>query len=140
LQFNQALVYILLVAVIIKLLLGAWVDAGVIFGVVLLNCRSLRFSMFRLELFSNPWIWGGVAAMTVAQLLFTYAPLMNRMFHTAPIGLMDWGHILAVGVVIYVVIGAEKTLRQRWETRGSQSMKTILSAFFWVTLYLVLSP
>ena len=37
LQFNQALVYILLVAVIIKLLLGAWVDAGVIFGVVLLN-------------------------------------------------------------------------------------------------------
>ena len=37
LQFNQALVYILLVAVIIKLFLGAWVDAGVIFGVVLLN-------------------------------------------------------------------------------------------------------
>jgi len=37
LQFNQALVYILLVAVIIKLFLGAWVDASVIFGVVLLN-------------------------------------------------------------------------------------------------------
>jgi magnesium-transporting ATPase (P-type) len=37
LQFNQALVYILIVAVIIKLFLGAWVDAGVIFGVVLLN-------------------------------------------------------------------------------------------------------
>ena len=36
-QFNQALVYILLVAVIIKLALGAYVDAGVIFGVVLLN-------------------------------------------------------------------------------------------------------
>ncbi len=37
LQFHQALVYILLVAVIIKLFLGAWVDAGAIFGVVLLN-------------------------------------------------------------------------------------------------------
>ena len=37
LQFHQALVYILLVAVIIKLSLGAWVDASVIFGVVLLN-------------------------------------------------------------------------------------------------------
>jgi len=47
---------------------------------------------FRLGLLSNPWIWGGIAAMTVAQLLFTYAPLMNRMFHTAPIGLMDWAH------------------------------------------------
>ena len=84
----------------------------------LLNCRSLRFSMFRLGLFSNPWIWGGIAAMTVAQLLFTYAPLMNRMFHTAPIGLMDWAHILAVGLLIYLVIGAEKMLRQRMETGG----------------------
>ncbi len=37
LQFHQALVYILLAAVIIKLFLGAWVDAAVIFGVVLLN-------------------------------------------------------------------------------------------------------
>ena len=37
LQFNQALVYILLVAIMIKLFLGAWVDAAVIFGVVLLN-------------------------------------------------------------------------------------------------------
>ena len=37
LQFHQALVYILLAAVLIKLALGAWVDASVIFGVVLLN-------------------------------------------------------------------------------------------------------
>ena len=37
LQFHQALVYILLAAIVIKLFLGAWVDAGVIFGVVLLN-------------------------------------------------------------------------------------------------------
>jgi magnesium-transporting ATPase (P-type) len=86
----------------------------------LLNCRSLRFSMFRLGLFSNPWIWGGIAAMTVAQLLFTYAPLMNRMFHTAPIGIMDWAHILVVGLVIYLVIGAEKTLRRRRETGSSE--------------------
>jgi len=82
----------------------------------LLNCRSLRFSMFRMGLFSNPWIWGGIAAMTVAQLLFTYAPLMNRLFHTAPIGIMDWAHILVVGLVVYLVIGAEKSLRRRRET------------------------
>ena len=84
----------------------------------LLNCRSLRYSMFQLGLFSNLWIWGGIAAMTVAQLLFTYSPLMNQLFHTAPIGLMDWLHILAVGVIIYLVIGVEKTLRRNRETRG----------------------
>jgi len=86
----------------------------------LLNCRSLRFSMFRLGLFSNPWIWGGIAAMTVVQLLFTYSPLMNRLFHTAPISIMDWVHILAVGLVIYLVIGAEKTLRRHRETGASE--------------------
>ena len=58
--------------------------------------------------------------MTVAQLLFTYAPLMNRLFHTAPIGIMDWAHILVVGLVIYLVIGVEKTLRQRRETGASE--------------------
>jgi magnesium-transporting ATPase (P-type) len=75
---------------------------------------------FLLGLFSNLWIWGGITAMTVAQLLFTYTPLKNRLFHTAPIGIMDWVHILAVGLLIYLVIGAEKTLRRHRETGGSE--------------------
>ncbi|MDO8275132.1 MAG: HAD-IC family P-type ATPase, partial [Serpentinimonas sp.] len=37
LQFNQVLVYILLVATAIKLGVGAWTDAAVIFGVIFLN-------------------------------------------------------------------------------------------------------
>jgi Ca2+-transporting ATPase len=36
-QFNQALVYILLSAVAVSALLGEWVDAAVIFAVVLIN-------------------------------------------------------------------------------------------------------
>ena len=92
----------------------------------LLNCRSLRFSMFRLGLFSNLWIWGGIAAMTGAQLLFTYAPLMNRLFHTAPIALIDWVHIVAVGLLIYVVIGIEKALRQRRERDKEDQSSVVL--------------
>jgi len=42
------------------------------------------------------------------------------MFHTAPISLMDWLNILAVGLVIYLVIGVEKALRQRWESGSSK--------------------
>ena len=86
----------------------------------LLNCRSLRFSMFRLGVFGNPWVWGGIAAMTVAQLLFTYSPLMNRLFHTAPIGLMDWVHIVVVGLMIYLVIGLEKTFRRHRKKTDSK--------------------
>ena len=85
----------------------------------LLNCRSLRFSMLRLGLFSNPWIWGGIAAMIAAQLLFTYTPLMNQLFHTAPIAPMEWVHILAVGLSIYLVVDLEKRFRQHREAAGS---------------------
>jgi magnesium-transporting ATPase (P-type) len=85
----------------------------------LLNCRSLRYSIFRLGLFSNPWIWAGIAAMMGAQMLLTYVPVMNWLFHTAPIGWMDWLHITLVGLVIYLVIGAEKLWRLRQETNGT---------------------
>ncbi len=81
----------------------------------LLNCRSLRLSMFQIGLNSNPWIWAGIGAMLAVQLLFTYSPLMNDLFHTAPIGLDDWLHILAVGAAIYALIGLEKAWRRRRE-------------------------
>lgn len=79
----------------------------------LLNCRSLRLSIFQLGLRSNPLIWVGIAAMMAVQLLFTYLPLMNRLFHTAPIGISDWARILVVGIAIYAIIGVEKAWKRR---------------------------
>jgi len=40
---------------------------------------------------------------------------MNWLFHTAPIGWMDWLHIFAVGLAIYLIIGVEKAWRRRKE-------------------------
>jgi magnesium-transporting ATPase (P-type) len=79
----------------------------------LLNCRSLRWSMFRIGVFSNPWVWAGIAAMAVVQLAFTYLPIMNRLFHTAPISAGYWAAVVAVGLTIYGVMGLEKRLRPR---------------------------
>ncbi|QOP43000.1 cation-transporting P-type ATPase [Sulfurimonas sediminis] len=78
----------------------------------LLDSRSLRFSAFRLGLFKNPWIWIGIFCMISASVALTYLPVMNKMFHTAPISLNDWGSIFAVGVLIYVIVSIEKTIRQ----------------------------
>jgi cation-transporting ATPase F len=86
----------------------------------LFNCRSLTQSMFQLGLFSNPWVVGGAMGMVVLQLFYTYAPPMNQLFHSAPIGIMDWVHIVAVSLVIYLVIGVEKSIRRRRETGGSK--------------------
>jgi magnesium-transporting ATPase (P-type) len=81
----------------------------------LFNCRSLRYSIFRLGVFSNRWLILGVIIMILLQMLFTYAPIMNSLFGSAPVGVGDWMLILGGGSVIFTVVGLEKWLRQRAE-------------------------
>lgn len=83
----------------------------------LLNCRSLRLSMFRLGLFSNIGIWPGIACMILAQMALTYVPIMNQLFHTAPIGWHDWLHIAGVALAIHLVIALDKRIRLWAEQR-----------------------
>jgi cation-transporting P-type ATPase F len=77
----------------------------------LFNCRSLTESIFAVGVFSNLWVIGGIGTMVVLQMLFTYLPAMNHMFHSAPIGLFSWSLFLAVSMAIYAVVGLEKWLR-----------------------------
>ena len=79
----------------------------------LFNCRSLRYSMFKLGVFSNRWLVLGVAAMASLQVLFTYSPAMNQLFGTAPMGTTEWAWVLTGGLVIYTVVETEKWLRRR---------------------------
>lgn len=80
----------------------------------LFNCRSLHRSMFAIGVFSNVWIWFGIALMITLQLLFTYVPFMNRLFHTAPLEAEVWVGIVAVGAAIYILVGLEKWARNRY--------------------------
>ena len=79
----------------------------------LFNCRSFTRSMFTIGLFSNPWVIFGSLAMIGLQLLFTYTPTMNVLFHSAPFGWDAWWRILAVAAFAYFIVGVEKTLTNR---------------------------
>jgi cation-transporting ATPase F len=79
----------------------------------LFNCRSLRYSMFTLGVFSNHWLVFGVTVMICLQVLFTYAPTMNHLFGTAPMDAIEWAWVLGGGLAIYLVVGTEKWLRCR---------------------------
>jgi len=79
----------------------------------LFNCRSFTRSMFSIGLFSNPWVIFGSLAMIALQLAFTYLPVMNTLFHSAPIGLDAWWRIVAIAAFAYLVVGVEKTITNR---------------------------
>lgn len=76
----------------------------------LFNCRSLRYSMFQIGFFSNPLLLGGVALVSALQLLFIYAPFMNQLFKSAPLGAVEWAITMGSSLIVYVVIEVEKSL------------------------------
>lgn len=80
--------------------------------VYLFNCRSLTRPLWAMEAFSNPWVWFGSGAMLALQMVFTYAPVFNEIFQTAPIGVVEWSWITAVAVVCALAVELEKRLRR----------------------------
>jgi magnesium-transporting ATPase (P-type) len=76
----------------------------------LFNCRSLTRSFWQLGVFSNLWVWGGIGSMLALQLLLTYWPPLNRVFQTAPIGVIEWLEIVGFALCASLAIALEK----RW--------------------------
>ncbi len=54
-----------------------------------------------------------VAAVTVLQLIFTYAPFMNVFFETRPVGIGHGLEILAIGVALFAILEVEKLVVRR---------------------------
>jgi magnesium-transporting ATPase (P-type) len=79
--------------------------------VYLFNCRSLHHSIFAVGLFTNRWTILGSLAMMGAQLLFTCAPVMNNLFHSAPLAAESWLRIVAVAAMAFVTVEFEKWIR-----------------------------
>jgi cation-transporting P-type ATPase F len=77
----------------------------------LFNCRSLNHSIWCIGLFTNRAAIIGSVAMIAAQLCFTYAPVMNKLFHTAPIGAVTWLRIAAVAAASLATVEFEKWVR-----------------------------
>lgn len=86
----------------------------------LFNCRSLSESVFRQGLFSNWVVWLTVAILVGLQALFTYAGFMQTLFGTEAIPLALWPKILLAGMIVFVVVEAEKYLLAYWANTGQK--------------------
>ncbi|MBC8124468.1 MAG: HAD-IC family P-type ATPase, partial [Candidatus Kapabacteria bacterium] len=88
----------------------------------LFNCRTLT-STAKSTLFSNTYVWYGIALMLVLQMAFTYVPAFNKIFHSKPVGLSSWAVIFCGGLVLYVLVEIEKRIRNHYTSGTSITMK-----------------
>ncbi|MBF0471497.1 MAG: HAD-IC family P-type ATPase, partial [Gammaproteobacteria bacterium] len=79
----------------------------------LFNCRSLHQPLHKIGFFSNPWAIGGAISMLSLQLIFTYAPFMNRFFQTAPLPGSSWVAIFGFGLLAFLLVLLEKWIRTK---------------------------
>ena len=75
-----------------------------------LNARTSRGSVLRVGLFSNRWLWAGIGAAVVLQLLVIYTPLGWTLFGTVPLGGREWLLILPVAASILLLDEVLKVL------------------------------
>ncbi|HPE40819.1 MAG TPA: HAD-IC family P-type ATPase [Bacteroidales bacterium] len=74
----------------------------------LINCRSLKDSVFKIGFFSNKFIFIGIAAILILQAIFLYTPFMQKVFGTAALDGKGILTSLVAGSLIFIIITLEK--------------------------------
>ncbi|MFW6061260.1 MAG: cation transporting ATPase C-terminal domain-containing protein, partial [Planctomycetota bacterium] len=91
------------------------VTAIVLFQVFyLFMSRSLTRSVLSMGLWSNQTIYIGVAAILVLQGLFVYLPVMNGIFHSAPLPAREWLELVLVALTVIPVVALQKWAWRRF--------------------------
>jgi magnesium-transporting ATPase (P-type) len=82
--------------------------------VYLLNCRKIYESALKFKIiFGSRPVLIAIAAVIVFQMLFTYLPVMQHFFGTAPISIQQWSRIIILAIIVFMLVETEKTIRRR---------------------------
>ena len=76
----------------------------------LFNCRSLGRSAFTARTARNPMLLAGIGTTLGLQLLLTFVPAVNALFHTAPVGLVAFGWALGAAAAAFLVVELDKVV------------------------------
>jgi len=79
----------------------------------LLNCRSLRDSLFSQGVFSNPAIFIGIGLLLLLQACFIYLPPLQTLFASSALDARGWLYAMAAGAIVLPVISLDKWIRNR---------------------------
>jgi Ca2+-transporting ATPase len=92
-------------------------QAAIVFGQIAVGfaVRSDRHSVFRLGLLSNPAYVGAQVISVALMCAISYVPMLQAIFHTAPLSIEDWALVIAVGVLVLAVDEIRKAILRRKE-------------------------
>ncbi|GKX65540.1 calcium-translocating P-type ATPase, PMCA-type [Inconstantimicrobium mannanitabidum] len=67
------------------------------------ECRSERHSIFKIKLFTNPYLVGAVAISLIMLLCAIYMPFFRAIFHTSALQLSQWGIVVFFSGIIALI-------------------------------------
>ncbi len=74
------------------------------------NARSDEHTVFKLGIFRNRALVFSIAIAISLQLAVVYIPFLQVAFHTVPLGLSEWGIIIAAGGGLFLIEETRKVL------------------------------
>jgi magnesium-transporting ATPase (P-type) len=80
--------------------------------------RTERESVFRAGLFSNPWLVGAGLISVGFMVAVSYVPLLQGVFHTAALSLVDWLMLVGCGVALLAADEARKAVHRARDARA----------------------
>ena len=76
------------------------------------NARSQKRSAFTSRLFTNGWLWAAVGICLILQAAAVYVPLLQKVLHTVPPTVSDWGVIAACSLTPVAVVEFVKVIQR----------------------------
>jgi Ca2+-transporting ATPase len=76
------------------------------------NARSQKRSVFTKRLFTNLWLWAAVALCLILQVAAVYLPLLQKVLHSMPPTVSDWGVIAACSLMPVAVVEFVKVIQR----------------------------
>jgi len=86
----------------------------------LINSRRIFASVLSFKgLFGSRAVLLAIAACLLLQALYTYAPPMQRLFHSTALDTAQWARVVLAGLAVFVIAELEKWLIRRWHLQPS---------------------
>ena len=76
------------------------------------DCRSERYSIFEIGLFSNPYLVGAVSCSVIMHLMVLYLPFFQPIFKTNPLSLFNWLIIIAISGGLTILQNTYRSLKK----------------------------